>query len=89
MQLPPLPAGWARVIGLLTLVIGTYDLVSARAEAIAFIRASVYVRLGFAVGAALLVFVGQMPPALLMLGAVDAAGAIWTAFELKRARPTA
>ena len=75
LQLPARPAGWARVIGLLTLVIGTYDFISARAEARAFIRASVYVRLGFAVGAVLLVLLGQMPPALLLLGAVDAAGA--------------
>lgn len=89
LHLPALPAGWARVIGLLTLVIGIYDFISARAEVGAFIRASVYVRLGFAVGAALLVVVRQMPPALLLLGAVDAAGAGWTALELKRTRSTA
>jgi len=53
----------------------------------AFIRASVYVRLGFAIGAALLVLVGQMPPALLLLGAVDAAGAGWTALELQALAP--
>jgi hypothetical protein len=83
MHLPPLPTGWARVIGLLALVIGTYDIVCARAECQAFIRASVFTRSAFAVAAALLVIVGQMPASMILLGAVDAAGALWTAIALR------
>ncbi|MBC7367145.1 MAG: hypothetical protein H7343_10110 [Undibacterium sp.] len=88
-RLPSIPVGWTRFVGLLALVIGTYDIVCARAETRAFIRASVFTRLGFAVGTALLVAGGQMPPSLLVLGAVDAAGAIWTAVEIKRDRLSA
>lgn len=61
LHLPPIPSGWARVIGLLALVIGTYDIVSGRTEFMPLIRASVFVRLGFAAGIILLVIVGQMP----------------------------
>lgn len=83
LHLPAISSGWARAIGLLVLVIGTYDIVSARAESMPLIRASVFVRLGFAVGITLLVIVGQMPISTMPLGAIDAAGAIWTAFALK------
>ena len=79
LHLPAISSGWARAIGL----IGTYDIVSARAESMPLIRASVFVRLGFAVGITLLVIVGQMPISTMPLGAIDAAGAIWTAFALK------
>lgn len=84
LRLPPATAGWARAVGLLALVIGSYDSVGARSESMAYIRASVFVRIGFAAGTALLVVVGEMPSTLLLLGATDAAGAVWTAVELKR-----
>jgi hypothetical protein len=86
MRLPAMPAGWARVIGILAWVIGAYDIVSARAESKAFIRTSVLVRLGFAAGTVVLVLVGQMPATLMILGAADAMGAAWTAVELRRER---
>lgn len=90
LRLPPLPVGWARVIGLLGLVIGSYDIVGARAGSLLYIKASVYVRFGFAAGVALLVAFGQMPLAALPLGVVDAVGATWTAFALRpEARPVA
>jgi hypothetical protein len=84
MHLPPIPTGWARVIGLMALVIGTYDIACARAECLAFMRASVFTRTAFAVAAAFLVIVGQMPIPMILLGAVDAAGALWTAVALKQ-----
>ena len=86
MQLPAMPSGWARVVGLLALVIGTYDIVAARAGFLTFIKASVWVRLAFAGAAILLYLFGQMPVGVILLGAVDAAGAIWTAFALNARR---
>jgi hypothetical protein len=83
LHLSAIPAGWARVIGLLALVIGSYDMVAGRAGLMPMIKASVFVRFGFAAGILLLVVVGQMPTATLPLGAIDAAGAIWTALALK------
>jgi len=83
LKLPPATVGWARLVGLLALVIGSYDMVGARAESLAYMKASVYVRIGFAIGSALLVAFGQMPATLLLLGATDIAGALWTAFALR------
>jgi len=84
LQLPPAAAGWGRVVGLLALVIGTYDLVAARADLLVYVRASVYVRFGFAAGVTLLVVTHQMPVTILPLAAIDAISALWTAIELKR-----
>lgn len=84
LQLPSAPAGWVRVVGLLALVIGAYDLVAARADFLAYVRASVYVRFGFAAGVILLFVTREMPATILPLAAIDAIGAIWTSVALKR-----
>jgi len=87
LHLPPATVGWVRVVGLLSVIIGTYDTVGSRAGCIPYIRASVPVRFGFAIGTALLVVFGQMPATILLLGATDIAGALWTAFELRANSP--
>jgi hypothetical protein len=89
LRLPPATAGWTRLIGLLALVIGAYDVAGSRAECIPYIRASVPVRFGFATGTLMLVVFGEMPATILLLGATDIAGALWTAFELKASAPAA
>jgi hypothetical protein len=88
LHLPPTADGWVRVIGLLALVIGVYDIVGSRSGLLAYIRASVFVRVGFAAGIALLVLARQMPLTLLPFGAIDFAGAIWTALALRTRRVT-
>lgn len=82
-QLPPMPTGWTRVIGLLALVIGAYDILAGKHDVKPLIKASVYVRLGFALGIVLLVALGQMPLPLLLFGAADGLAALWTAMVLK------
>lgn len=86
-QLPPIPDPWARVLGLLTLVIGTYDILCGRYDVRLFIQWSVYVRFGFALGVLMLVLLSQMPPNLLVLGSIDALAAIWTLWALKKETP--
>jgi hypothetical protein len=76
--------GWSRVVGLLLLVIGSYDVFCAKENILPYIRASVYVRAGFATGAVLLVIVGEMRSSFLLFGALDAAGAAWTAIALRK-----
>lgn len=83
LQLPALPNGWARFIGLLVLVIGLYDLLCGKYDIKLYIKASVYLRFGFFVGCLILISAGQMPLNLLMLAIVDGLGATWTAFALK------
>jgi len=84
LRLPPATVGWARVVGLLTIVIGAYDVTGSRAECLTYIRASIPVRFGFAAGTIVLVLLGQMPFTIALLGATDIAGALWTAFALRR-----
>lgn len=83
-HLPTSPEGWMRVVGILAMVVGTYDISIARAECLPLIRASVLVRFGFAAGAVVLFVTGQMPASAVLLGAVDVSGATWTILALKR-----
>jgi hypothetical protein len=86
LHLPAAADGWVRLVGLLALVIGAYDTVGGRAGLLPYIRASVWVRFGFAGGTIALVTAGQMPPVLLAFGAADAAGAVWTMLALRGGR---
>lgn len=83
LQLPATPSGWTSVVGLLALVIGAYYIVCGKANSEVFIRATLYVRWAFAIGATLLFVVGQMPVSIILFGGVDALGAVWTAMALK------
>jgi hypothetical protein len=83
LHLPAATAGWGRVVGLLALVIGSYDIVAGKSRNAAHIRASIPVRIGFAAGTALLVLFDEMPPLILLLGATDVAGAVWTSLTLR------
>lgn len=82
-RLPSLPAGWASIIGLLALIIGTYDIFCGYSNIKSFIKISVYTRLGFAVCTFLLFVFQQMPVAITLFGSVDAIGGIWTMLALK------
>lgn len=84
LKLPEIPTGWARVIGLLAIVIGCYDILNGRNNVTPLIMASVYVRLFFFAGILLLVISGQMTKAILPLGIIDMLGALWTALLLKK-----
>lgn len=83
MLLPPIPSSWARFIGLLAFVIGAYDILSGLANIKPFIKISIYVRFGFTVGSILLFVTGEMPVSIILLGGVDALGALWTIIALK------
>lgn len=84
MNLPALVPGWARVIGLLALIVGTFDVIAGRQNLDAIVRGSVYTRLCFATGIALLVLAKEMPPVAFLFSGIDTAGAVWTALALKR-----
>ena len=82
---PPPADAWVRAFGVLAVAIGAYDVLLARHELPAYFRASVTTRLLFAAGMAALALSGRGPTSLLLLGAVDALGALWTALALRRA----
>lgn len=74
---------WVRVLGVLALVVGYYYLACASAEVIAFYRATIAGRLGFAGLLAVLVVLYSAPIQLLLFGLVDVAGAIWSSQGLR------
>ena len=76
--------GWVRVVGVLAVCVGCYHIVAARNELSSYLRASVPVRIGFALGLGALVVAGFMPRALLLFAVIDLLGAVWTAWALRR-----
>ena len=83
LQLPDIPAGWARILGLLVIIIGIYDYYVATNEMAALIQLSVYLRFFFAFGVFSLFLTSQMPKEILPLGLIDALTAVWTMWSIK------
>jgi hypothetical protein len=83
LKLPEIPAAWARVIGLLVVIIGSYDILNGRNNVKPLIKASIYLRILFFIGILVLFISGQMTKEILPLGIIDLLGAIWTAISLK------
>ena len=75
---------WIRVVGALVGAIGTYYVQIARTNQPEFIRLTVFVRFSNLIWFAIFVFAGWAPPTLILFGLVDAAGAAWTFFALKK-----
>jgi hypothetical protein len=75
---------WIRIVGLLVLILGYYDLMAARAEAVEFFRWSVHVRLFAAIVLIVFVATNMAPTVLILFALVDAGAAIWTALSLRR-----
>jgi hypothetical protein len=79
---------WIRVLGVVVIVLGSYYVQAARQEVTSFFRWTIRGRIGILAGFSLLVVAGQVAPALILFGVVDAAGAAWTALELRASRRT-
>jgi hypothetical protein len=75
---------WVRVLGAVAVVIGYYYWACGSAQAKAFFRASVTGRFIFAALCFGLVVVIAAPWQLLIFGAVDALGALWTLVALRK-----
>jgi hypothetical protein len=82
---PPTTEPWLRVVGLVALVLGTYYTAAARGGVAAFFGWTVKGRAFGAAVLALLVVKGIAPMFVLLMAAIDAAGAAWTAIAARRA----
>ena len=80
---PHSPEGWTRVVGVLAAVLGLYYFVAARFELVPFYRATVFGRVFVFLSFSALALFGFAPPSLALFGAIDLAGAIWTAASLR------
>jgi hypothetical protein len=75
---------WIRVVGMLVIFLGIYDIVAAKGELKLLIVCSIPVRFSVNVFFTLFVITGLAPPILLLFGAIDFAGALWTWSALKK-----
>ena len=83
VRLPATGEPYIRVLGVVVLVLGLYYLAAARSEAVAFFRWTTWGRPLAFVLFGVLVLLGFAPRVLVLFGAVDAAGALWTARALR------
>ena len=74
---------WIRVVGMLVLIVGYLNFMASRYELLAYFRWTVAARLAVPVFFATFVALGFAPPILMLIGAIDIAGAIWTAASLR------
>ena len=74
---------WIRVAGMVVAILGAYYLLAARHGLRTFFVWTVATRASVIVVFAMLVFSGLAPGILLLFGAVDLAGALWTWVTLR------
>lgn len=77
---------WIRVVGMLLVLLAFYDVQAARKETVEFFHWSVLARGSVILFFAGFVLAGLVKPILLLLGAIDLAGAIWTRLALRSDR---
>jgi len=82
--LPATTEVWLRVVGVLATALGFYYGQAARSELVPFYRATIVARIFVFVCFGAFVLLGFANPALALFGAVDLAGAIWTATALHK-----
>ena len=75
---------WPRVVGVLALVLAFYYVQAARAGVRPFVQWTVPVRIGVFVAFTAFTLTGLAGPVMILLGAVDLLGALWTAWALRR-----
>lgn len=69
---------WIRVLGIVVAALGFYYLTASKSRATAFFAATVYGRTWLLLAFFALVLLGLAKPMLILFGAVDFAGAVWT-----------
>ena len=75
---------WIRVVGALAVPVGYYYWHCGAANVVEFFRASVRGRILFAAIVVLLVALYAAPVKILLFAAIDVAGAVWTAYGLRK-----
>jgi hypothetical protein len=83
-RIAPTTEVWIRVVGMLVLFLGAYYCLAAIAEVRAFMRWTVPIRFCVLLFFGSFVMAGLAPPALVLFAFIDAVGACWTAWALRR-----
>jgi hypothetical protein len=82
-RMPTATEVWIRVLGVVVLNIGILYVVAAQSNAVTVFRATIYGRPAVFVWFAAFVALGLAPTMLLLFGAVEVAGALWTWWALR------
>ena len=82
-SLPGVTDIWIRVVGMLVLLLGFYYSQAARQEMTEFFQWTVYARSSVILFFTAFVLLGLASPPLILFGAVDLLGAIWTGLALR------
>jgi len=83
LGIAPTSEPWIRIMGMLVMVIGMLDVACARTEQTGFFRATVYTRTLALICFVAFAAMGIAPSILILFGAIDAAGALWTYSALR------
>jgi len=83
-HLPETNEVWVRVVGVLAFAIGYYYHRMGAGNVAAFFKHTVSVRIFVCSAFVLFVLMEYISPALIIFGAVDLAGAVWTWLALKK-----
>jgi hypothetical protein len=83
LGLPAVTEPWARILGMLTLILAYYFIQAARHEMTDFFRFTVHARAAVIVFVVAFVAFGLAQPMMIGFGVVDLLGAIWTAWALR------
>jgi hypothetical protein len=82
--LPPTDEVWIRVVGVLVLIIAYFNIRMGRADFRPYARLTVHARTAVLVFFVMFVLAGLAKPVVILVGAIDLAGALWTAEALRR-----
>ncbi len=83
-QMPETNEVWIRVVGVLVFSIGIYYIFMAQANHTLFLTLTIFIRASILLWFIVFVLISWAPPTLILFGVVDAIGAVWTYFELKK-----
>ena len=81
--LPPTDEVWVRVVGVLVLIIAYYNIRLGRTGFRPYARLTVHARITVFVFFVTFVLAGLAKPVVILVGAIDLAGALWTAAALR------
>ncbi len=85
-RLPETREVWIRVLGIVLFDLGVVYWFAGRTEASLLFRVTIATRTLILVGFVVLVVLGMVSPILILFGAVDFGGALWTAWAIRADR---
>ena len=81
--LPPTTEAWIRILGVVVGILGFDDIQAGQNGLTPFFRATVYGRTVFLIALIVFAILGFAKPILILFGAIDFLGGVWTAVALR------